>query len=152
MPFGVNVSPFVEEQSALICQFHSADFLRNRAGERSLFMSKQFTLQQAGGNGSTIQLHKRAIFASAAVVNGTGDQLLACTCLSKQQDCRVAGSDRFNKFQNMFQRWAVSDDVFKAHLAADFFFEIELLLGELIFELRNLVVGTSIFNGDGNLA
>src|SRR5438128_10899471 len=71
-------------------------------------MSKQFTLKQAGRNGGTIQLHKRAIFASAAVVNGAGDQLLACTCLSKQQDCRVAGSDRFNKFQNMFQRWLVS--------------------------------------------
>ena len=119
----------------MICQLHSADLLNNRARKSSLFMSKQFTLKQAGRNGGTIQLHKRAIFASAAVVNGAGDQLLACTCLSKQQDCRVAGSDRFNKFQNMFQRWAVSDDVFKAHLAADFFFEIELLLGELVFQL-----------------
>src|SRR5260370_32686477 len=98
-------------------------------------MSKQFTLKQAGRNGSTTQLHKRALFASAAVVNGAGDQLLACTWLSKQQDCRVAGSDRFNKFQNMLQSWAVSDDVFRANLASDFFFEIELLLGELVFQL-----------------
>src|SRR5580700_7330433 len=146
------VSHFVEEQSALICQFHSAEFLRNRAGERSLFMSKQFTLQQTGRNGSTIQLHKRAIFASAAVVNRAGDQLLACTCLPKQQDCRVAGSDLFNELQNMFQRGAVSDDVLKVHLAADFFFEIQLLLGKLVFQLRNLVVGQRVFNGDGDLA
>ena len=78
-------------------------------------MPKQFTLQQTGRNGGTIQLHKRAIFASAAVVNGASDQLLACTCLSKQQDCRVAGSDRFNKFQNMAGEVAAVDNVIVTH-------------------------------------
>jgi hypothetical protein len=52
----------------------------------------------------------------------------------------------------MFQGWAGPNDVFKVHLAADFFFEIELLLGEFVFELRNLVVCQRVFNGDGNLA
>src|SRR6202035_4911188 len=92
LTFDGNVSHFVEEQSALIRQFHAADFLSNRAGERSLFMSKQFALQQTGRNGSTIQLHKRALLAPTAVVNGTGDQLLACARLPKwplsvRRDC-----------------------------------------------------------------
>ena len=85
------------------------------------------------------------------VVNGTGDQLLACTCLPQQQDCRVAGRDRLKQFQNKFEPRAVYDDVLKFHLAAAFFFEIELLLGELVLELRDLVVCQSVFNGDGNL-
>src|SRR5580704_623015 len=115
-------------------------------------MSKQFTLQQTSRNGGTIQLHKRALLAPTAVVNGARDQLLACTCLPQQQDGIVAGGDRFNELQDVFQRGAVSDDVFEVHLAADFFFEIELLLGELVFELRNLAVCQRIFNGDGDLA
>src|SRR6202007_639780 len=41
-----NISHFVQKQSALIRQLHSADFLCNRAGESSFFMSKQFALQQ----------------------------------------------------------------------------------------------------------
>ena len=52
----------------------------------------------------------------------------------EQQDCRVAGSHGFNQFQNMVQRRAVSNDVLEVHLAADLFFEVELLLGELFFE------------------
>ena len=81
-------------------------------------------------------------------MNGAGDQLLACTSLAKQQDCGIAGSDGLNQFQNVLQRRAVSDDILKVHLAADFFFEIELLLRELVFEFRNLVVCQCVFDGD----
>src|SRR3984957_5859429 len=47
---------------------------------------------------------------------------------------------------------AVANDVLEVHLAADFFFEVELFLGELVFELRNLVIYHRVLNRNGDLA
>jgi len=60
-----NVPYFVQEQSALIRQFHASEFLSNRTGESSLFISKQFVLQQTGRDGGTIPPDKRAILVRA---------------------------------------------------------------------------------------
>ena len=51
-----------------------------------------------------------------------------------------------------FSAGLLPDDLLEAHLAADFFFEIELLLGELVFQFGNLLVCQRVFNCDGDLA
>jgi hypothetical protein len=50
------------------------------------------------------------------------------------------------------ERWAAADDPLETHLAAEFFLEIKLLLGELVFQPGNLFIGKGIFDCDGNLA
>src|ERR1700722_15819650 len=77
LQLGRYISHFIQEERALVGQFQSADFLRDRAGERSLLMPKKFALQQAGRNRCAIQLDESAAVSPAAVVDGTCDQFLA---------------------------------------------------------------------------
>ena len=114
-------------------------------------MTKQFALQQSGGNRGAIHLHKGAILATAAVVNRPRNQFLSSSGFTKKQDCGVIGSHRFDQFEHMPKSGTVADDVFKIHLAADLFFQIHLFPREFILQIGNLLVGQSIFNGDRNL-
>src|SRR5580704_9807957 len=51
----------------------------------------------------------------------------------------------------MVERRTVPHDLFETHIAADFLFEIELLLRQLLLQFRDLAVGKAILNGDGYL-
>ena len=146
-----NISHFIQEQGALIGQFHTPYLLANGAGESSLFISKQFAFEQTGRNGGAVQLHEGALFAAASVVNGAGDQLLPRARLPEQEDSGISGSDSFHKFQNVLQCWAGPDDVLKVHLATDFFFEIEFFLRELVFQFGNFVICHRIFDLNGDV-
>ena len=86
----------------MIGEFHAPDFLTDRAREGSLLMPEKLALQQASGNGGAIQLHKRALFAPAAIVDGASDQFFAGAGFAKQQDSGIAGRDGLNQLQNMF--------------------------------------------------
>src|SRR5260370_38179548 len=92
-------------------------------GERCFLMSKQFAFQQTCWNSCTVKLHKGAIFASAAIVNGAGDQLLPRSGLAKQQDCGVVGSHDFDEVQYVLKGCAIANDLIKVHLATVFSFK-----------------------------
>ena len=85
LDFRRNVADLVEKEAATVRQFQTAGFLGDGAGKRAFFMTKQLTLEQAGGNGRAIQLHEGAVLAAAALVDGAGNQLLARTRLSQQK-------------------------------------------------------------------
>ena len=61
----------------MIGEFHTPDLLTDGACKGSLFMPEKFAFQQAGGDGGAIEFHKSALFAPAAFVDGTGDQLFS---------------------------------------------------------------------------
>src|SRR6266853_1586799 len=84
-------------------------------------------------------------------MNGAGDQFLARACLSINQDRRVRRRYSFHMFEDFAQRGTVSNDLSKIHFCADFIFQIQLLFGELVFELSNLPKGKCILHGNGNL-
>src|ERR1700692_3092889 len=132
-------------------EFQPSDLLADCAGERPLFMPKQFAFEQTGRNGSAIEFDKGAVLTPAVVVNSAGDQLLSRTRIAPQQHSRIAGCDRLHQFQNLLQGWAASNDVLKIELAANLFFEIQFFLGKFVFEFRDLAVGKGIFNGDCDL-
>jgi len=96
-------------------------------------MPEKFALEKPSRDGGAVQLHKRAVFAPAAFVNGAGDQFFSCAGFAKQKNSGIAGSDGFDHLQNVPERWAAADDPLETHLAAEFFLEIKLLLGELVF-------------------
>lgn len=54
-----------------------ADLLCDRAGEGSSFMAKQFTLEQPGRDGCTVQFNERSSLAGTVTVNGARDELFA---------------------------------------------------------------------------
>ena len=47
--------------------------------------------------------------------------------------------------------FALSDDLLEVKFAANFRFEIDVLLRELIFKLRNLPIRESVFDGESDL-
>src|SRR5260370_16925871 len=127
-------------------EFQPTDLLADGAGESPLFMPKQFAFEQARRNGSAVEFDKGAVLTPAVVVNSAGDQLLARPRVAQQQHSRIAGCDRLHQFQNLLQGWAASNNVLKAQLAANLFFEIQLFLGKFVFDFRDLPVVERIFN------
>src|ERR1700722_5649533 len=133
-------------------EFQPSDLLADGAGERPLFMPKEFAFEQTGRNGSAIEFEKGAGLTPALVVNSAGHYLLSRTRVAQEQHSRIAGGDRFHQFQNLLQRLAASNDVLKIQFAANLFFEIQLFVGKLVFQFGDLAVGKGIFNADCDLA
>src|SRR6266481_2638227 len=84
-------------------------------------------------------------------MNGSRNEFFSCTGISINEHSRVCRSDRLHLLQHTAQGCAFSDDLGEIHFATDFIFEIELFLGQLLFQLSNLPKGTRILYGNGNL-
>src|SRR6266446_5764185 len=84
-------------------------------------------------------------------MNGSRNEFFSCTRISINEHSRVCRSDRLHLLQHTAQGCAFSDDLREIHFAADFIFEIELFLSQLLFQLSNLPKGTRILYGYGNL-
>ncbi len=115
-------------------------------------MSKQFALQQPGRDGRAIELHQRPALAPAAIVDCTGDQFFSCACLAQKQDRGIAGRHCLHQTKNVTEARALAHNSLEIHLAADFFFQIQLLLGQLVFKFRNFTINNRIFDCDRHLA
>ena len=74
-------------------------------------------------------------------MNGPRNEFLASACFSKQEHRGTTGSNRIHQVQNLAQRRTLANDPFEIHLAADFLFEIQLLLCELVSEFSDLAIG-----------
>src|ERR1700724_643057 len=114
-------------------------------------MTEKLALQQACGNRGAIQLYKCVGFPRAEIVQGAGNQLLACARLSVDENCRVGGCDDLDLLQNTLQRLAVSDDVLKMKLIADLGFQIDVLSHKPVFELRYLSVSHGVLDSKRDL-
>jgi hypothetical protein len=86
------------------------------------------------------------------IVNRTRDEFLSRSGLAEQQHRGITWRDCLDQLQDLPQCGTVADDLIEVHLAANLFFEIKLLLGELFFEFGDLTVRQGIFKGNGDLA
>src|SRR4029453_10189996 len=107
-------------------------------------MSKQFAFEQSRGYCRTVELHKGAGFPAAMIVNGASDEFLSRSSLTAQQNGRITRRDCLDQLQYLPECGAVANDLIEVHLAAYLFFEIKLLLGQLVFELRNLLASEGV--------
>src|SRR5688572_25347904 len=82
------------------------------------------------------------------IVNRTRDQFLTSSGLAQQQHRGITWRDCLDQLQHLPECRAVADNLIEVHLAANLFFEIELLLREPIFESRYLAVGEGVLDGD----
>src|SRR6516225_7148298 len=98
-----HISDFVQEQSPTVSHFKAADFLRKGPSKRAFFVAEEFAFQQVKGNRRAIELYERSSAALAGVMDGPGDQLLARTRLSKNQDRGISWRNDFHKLQRLFE-------------------------------------------------
>src|SRR5689334_17016205 len=84
-------------------------------------------------------------------MNGTGNQFFSRARLSIDEHCRIRRRYGSHSFENSAQRSTVSDDLRKIHFRADFVFQIEFFLRELLFQFPNLAVGKRILDGESKL-
>src|SRR5438876_8910743 len=78
-----NVSHLIQEKSAFVGQFQSANLLSNRPGEGPALVAKQLALEQAGWDGCAIELYERPVLAATTVMDGARDQFLAGSGLAQ---------------------------------------------------------------------
>src|SRR4029077_21197622 len=71
--------------------------------------------------------------------------------LSINQHCRICRRYGSNSFEDSAQRITISDDLRKIHFRADFVFQIEFFLRELLFQFPNLAVGKCVLDGESKL-
>src|SRR5580704_8905108 len=99
-----------------MCNLEPSDLLCDRAGERSSFMAEQFTFEQPGRDGSTVELDEWSILARAETVNSARDKLFARAGLAEQEDSRVSAGHGFDHLQQTSENRTFSDDAFETGL------------------------------------
>ncbi len=95
-----NLADLVQEDGSAIGQLKAADALRDGAGESAALMSEEFTFQQSGRNGGTVQLDEGTGMPRAEVMQSTGDQLFARPSLAIDKDGGIGGGNGFDLFQS----------------------------------------------------
>src|SRR6266852_1147597 len=103
-------------------------------------MSKKLTLEQSGRNRGAIEFYEGPVLAPAAFVDRARNQFLARTGFAEKQHRRVAGSHGFHQVQNMTEGRTLPHNSFEVHFAAEFVFQIQLFLRELVFEISDFTV------------
>src|SRR5260370_2760249 len=93
-------------------------------------MAEEVALQQAGGQGGTIDRDQRFVFALARGVDGAGDQLLARAGFAGDEHRGVGGGDPADVGENLQEDWAPADDLFEIMGRFDLFLDIQVLLLE----------------------
>src|SRR5262249_49590616 len=146
-----DVADLIQKQRAFVRQLESPGALRDRAGERALLVTEQFAFEQPSRNGRAIDFDQRAFAAPAQGMDRAGDQFLTRACLAADQNGGIGWSDRFNLFEDAFERRARADQLLEVVFGSDFVFEIKFFAGELVLERVYFAVSQRIFNRDGDL-
>src|SRR5262245_2559525 len=84
-------------------------------------------------------------------MNRAGDQFLTRSCLARDEHSRIGWRYGLHLLQHTAQGGAVSHNVRKVQLAANFIFQIQLLLRELVFERDDLTIGEGVLDRDSDL-
>src|SRR5579862_2277841 len=84
-----HVADFVEKQGAVISRSELADFVFAGAGKTTLGVPEELGFDEFLGNGGAIDFNKRLVAAEAGGVQRAGDQFLAGSAFSVDQDATV---------------------------------------------------------------
>src|SRR6266566_140029 len=127
-----DVPNFIEEDRAAVRQLEPADTLRDGPCKGAALVAKQLRFKETGGDRCTIHFYKRVLAPGAQIVNSAGDQFFSRAGLSLDEHGGIGRSHGFDLLQDGAQRWAFAHNFFEIHLRADFVFEVELLLCQLV--------------------
>ena len=76
-------------------------------------MAKQFTFEQPGRDGSTVELNERSSLARTVTVNGARDKFLTRAGLAQQEDSRISAGHGFDHLQHAAKTRTSSNDFFE---------------------------------------
>src|SRR6266496_2350434 len=85
-------------------------------------------------------------------MNRARDEFLPSARFPADQHSGICGCHRFHLLQHFAQGGTLPDNLCEVHLRADFFFQVELFLGEFVLQLGDLTVGQGVFDGNCDLA
>jgi len=127
LEFQGDIPHFVQKQRPSVGHLQPAQLLGGGPGDGAPLVPKQFTLQQAAGDGRAIELDQESRLPVAAEVEGAGDEFLARTGLSQQEYGRIARGHHLNLFQDVPESCILTDDAFELRFTPDLFFQTELI-------------------------
>ena len=104
------LADFVEKDGSALRQFEAARLRRMRAGERPALAAEQLALDERRRQRPAIDDDEPPASAGTALVDGAGDELLAGSRLSEQQDRGIGRGDLVHPEEHALQRCAVADD------------------------------------------
>src|SRR5262249_6003705 len=110
------------------------------AGESTLHMSKQFALDQSGGDRTTVDLYQRTTFTQAPVVNCARDQLFPGSRFTVDEHARISGSDLVYSSQQVQQRCTVAHNLLEVMFSANLLLKIDILFLEPCLQGSDLFV------------
>jgi len=106
-----HVADLVEEQGAAVRLLEAADPLFVSAGERTLFVTEQFGLEQVLLQRRAIHFHEVPRRAQRVVMDGAGNQLLTSAGFAANQHGRVALRHFLDDVEHALQGRAGADDL-----------------------------------------
>ncbi len=114
-------------------------------------MAEEFGFEKTAGNGGAIDFDESTIAAETEIVDGAGEEFLACPGLAEEENSGAGGSGELHLGQGPLERGTLADDFLKIEFTANFFFEVELFFGEFVLQSFDFLKGQSVFHGDGDL-
>ena len=99
---GMDFGDFVQKDGPPIGIFKLADFPGVGARIRTLFIAKEFRLQEVFRNGCAVNRDESFILSFAPLVNGQGGQLLAGAAFPQEKDGYIGGGHLPDFYKNLF--------------------------------------------------
>jgi hypothetical protein len=79
-------------------------------------------------------------------VQGSRYKLFACSGFPQNKHRRIGGGNLLDSVQHIFQRFALTDDIFKVVFQFDFFLQVSAFGFQLVFQLLDLRISGAEFD------
>ena len=106
---GAHLPDLVEEDGPAVGLLQNADFVANCAGEAAPEVPKQLGLEQRLGQACAVQHHEGVVGPRRLQVHVPGDDILAGTGLTRDQDLGVTARNLAGEVQHLSPRVASAD-------------------------------------------
>src|SRR5882672_347616 len=142
-----NFADFVQENGAALRCFKASRAVFDCAGEGASDVSEEFALEKIFRNGRAIDPDERFVFALAAVVDFSRDQLFAGARLTRNEHRSLRWRDQVNLVDDLAQGGALADELAEGLGLHHFLQQIGVMHLELRFEPLDFLEGARVGNG-----
>src|SRR5688500_5126747 len=102
------VTDLIEEPRSLMGELEASDTPVGRSREGPSFMAEHLAFDEIAGNGRGVHAHERLVLAGAARVNRGGDELLARSRFTDDENARIGRRHALNQLANLTHPGAVT--------------------------------------------
>ena len=138
----------IQKQCAAVGESESAHAITHGTGKRATYMAKKFALKQLAWNRTAIHLHQRLAGTGTALVDGAGDEFLACSTLAQHQHVRLCCRHHLHLLQDAPKCQASAQNVTEGSGRLHFLAQVVAL--QLQFPAQRFILFKSARIGDGD--